>query len=217
MKNIAFGYARVSSRDQNEGRQIEQLKAEGIAESNIIIDKQSGKNFERTGYQYLIKNRLSEGDALVITSIDRLGRNYQEIMEQWKFITQGLKADIKVLDMPLLDTTKSGDTLDSRFVADLVLQILSYVANKERDNTRSRQRQGIDIMPIVNGKRISIKTGKPVGRPASKYPAQWDLVYKDWKNDLITAKKAMGILDLKPNTFYKLVKGYKSTMSEETL
>ena len=209
MKNVVFGYARVSSRDQNEGRQIEQLKEEGISVSNIIIDKQSGKNFDRTGYQYLIKNRLSEGDVLVITSIDRLGRNYQEITEQWKHITQDLKADIKVIDMPLLDTTKSGESLDSRFVADLVLQILSYVANKERDNTRFRQRQGIDIMPIVNGKRISIKTGRPVGRPTTEYPAQWDLVYADWKNDLITAKKAMNILGLKTNTFYKLVKEYK--------
>lgn len=210
MKNVAFGYARISCRDQNEGRQIEQLNAAGISESNIIIDKQSGKNFEHTGYQYLIKNRLSEGDVLVITSIDRLGRNYHEIMEQWKYITQDLKADIKVLDMPLLDTTKSGQSLDSRFVADLVLQILSYVANKERDNTRSRQRQGIDIMPIVNGKRISIKTGRPVGRPTTEYPLQWNSVYVDWKNDLITAKKAMGILGLKPNTFYRLVKEYKA-------
>ena len=210
MKNVTFGYARISCRDQNEGRQIEQLKAAGIAESNIIIDKQSGKNFDRTGYQYLIKNRLSEGDVVVITSIDRLGRNYQEMMEQWKHITQNLKADIKVLEMPLLDTTKSGESLDSRFVADLVLQILSYVANKERDNTRTRQRQGIDIMPIVNGKRISIKTGRPVGRPATEYPAQWDSVYRDWKKNLITAKKAMGILGLKPNTFYKLVKKYKA-------
>ena len=208
MKNVVFGYARISCRDQNEGRQIEQLKTDGISESNIIIDKQSGKNFERTGYQYLIKSRLSEGDILVITSIDRLGRNYQEIMEQWKHITHNLKADIKVLDMPLLDTTKSGESLDSRFVADLVLQILSYVANKERDNTRSRQRQGIDVMPIVNGKCISIKTGRPVGRPTTEFPAQWDLVYADWKNDLITAKKAMNILGLKTNTFYKLVKEY---------
>ena len=208
MKNVVFGYARISSRDQNEGRQIEQLKTEGISESNIIIDKQSGKNFERTGYHYLIRNRLSEGDALVITSIDRLGRNYQEIMEQWKYITQDLKADIKVLDMPLLDTTKSGESLDSRFVADLVLQILSYVANKERDNTRLRQRQGIDIMPIVNGKRISVKTGRPVGRPTTEYPAQWNSVYTEWKNGLITAKKAMNTLQLKPNTFYKLVKLY---------
>jgi len=207
MKNVVFGYARISSRDQNEGRQIEQLKAEGISVSNIIIDKQSGKNFDRTGYQYLINNRLTEGDVLVITSIDRLGRNYQEIMEQWKHITHDLKADIKVLDMPLLDTSKSGESLDSRFVADLVLQILSYVANKERDNIKSRQRQGIDIMPIVNGKRISVKTGRPVGRPAAEYPAQWESVYKDWKKGLITAKKAMGILGLKPNTFYKLAKG----------
>lgn len=208
MKNVVFGYARVSSRDQNEGRQIEQLKSAGISESNIIIDKQSGNNFDRSGYQYLINKRLSDGDILVITSIDRLGRNYQEIMEQWKHITQGLKADIKVLDMPLLDTTKSEESLDSRFVADLVLQILSYVANKERDSARSRQRQGIDIMPIVNGKRISIKTGRPVGRPTAEYPTQWDSVYAEWKKGLITAKRAMKLLELKPNTFYKLAKLY---------
>ena len=210
MKNIIFGYARVSSKDQNAGRQIEQLTAAGIPESNIITDKQTDKNFERTGYQYLIKSRLSEGDTLVVCSIDRLGRNYTEIQEQWRYITHDIKAGIKILDMPLLDTTKSDQSLDNRFIADLVLQILSYVANKERDNIRARQRQGIDIMPVVDGKRVSTKTGKPVGRPRAEYPAQWDLVYIDWKKGLITAKRAMSMLVLKPNTFYKLVKDYKT-------
>ena len=107
---------------------------------------------------------------LLITSLDRLGRNYIEIREQWEYITRTLKADIKVLEIPLLDTTATDGNLDKRFIADLVLQILSYTAEKERENTRKRQRQGIDVMQIVDGKRVSAKTGRPTGRPNAMYP-----------------------------------------------
>jgi DNA invertase Pin-like site-specific DNA recombinase len=205
MKNIKFGYARVSSKEQNEGRQIEALKAEGVDERYIYIDKKSGKDFKREKYIAMI-DRLREGDIIVIASIDRLGRDYNEILEQWKYITQTIKANVKVLDMPLLDTSANTQSLDTRFVADLVLQILSYVANKERELNKRRQRQGIDIMPIIDGKRVSLKTGKPAGRPKMEKPEQWDEIYQKWVNKEITAVAAMKVLGLKNCKFYYLVK-----------
>lgn len=136
----------------------------------------------------------------VIISLDRLGRNYSEIRSQWEHITQTLQADIKVLDMPLLDTTAANGTLDGRFIADLVLQILSYTAEKERENIRKRQRQGIDIAKAQ---------GKHLGRPQADYPTEWDQIYNQWQDGDITATKAMELLDMKRTTFYKLVKKYK--------
>ena len=135
---MIYGYARVSSKEQNLERQIKELKGAGVEERNILMDKQSGKDFNRKSYNLLVGTDttaplLREGDVLTVYSIDRLGRNYTEIMKQWQYITQEIKADIRVLDMPLLDTRNNGDSLDSRFVADLVLQILSYVAQKERE------------------------------------------------------------------------------------
>lgn len=190
-------YVWVSSKDQNDGRQIDQLTAIGVDKKAIFVDKESCKDFNRKEYQFLINNRLSEGDTLVNTSIDRLGRNYSEIMEQWKHITKQIGANIKVLDMPLLDTTKHGSDLDQTFVADLVLQILSYVANKERENIRNRQAQG-----IAHAKANGIK----LGRPAAQYPEGWDRVHSEWKTGNITATAAMNSLGLKRNTFYKLAK-----------
>ena len=136
----------------------------------------------------------------VIISLDRLGRNYSEIRSQWEHITQTLQADIKVLDMPLLDTTAANGTLDGRFIADLVLQILSYTAEKERENIRKRQRQGIDIAKAQ---------GKHLGRPQAEYPTEWDQIYNQWQDGDITATKAMELLDMKRTTFYKLAKEYK--------
>ena len=132
-----FGYARVSSQTQNLDRQIDQLKELVPEERNIIVDKQSGKNFDRKGYNTLVGSEhnaplLREGDLLIITSLDRLGRNYTEIHEQWRKITKEIKADIQIVDMPLLNTASSSDDLDHKFIADLVLQILSYVSEKER-------------------------------------------------------------------------------------
>ena len=148
MKNEVWGYARVSTKEQNLARQIEQLKEFGISERNIKCDKISGKTFNRMEYNALVGTEttaptLREGDLLVIVSLDRLGRNYTEIKEQWNYIINVIGADIVVLDMPLLDTRQSGDNLDKRFIADLVLQILSYVAQKELENTRRRQKQGM--------------------------------------------------------------------------
>ncbi len=204
MSKLTFGYVRVSSQDQNEERQLEELKKAGVDERSIYIDKKSGKNFERESYRAMI-DRLREGDLLVIASLDRLGRNYVEIQKQWSYITQSIKADIKILDMPLLDTSTATDNLDKRFIADLVLQILCYTAEKERENIRKRQREGIDVMPTVNGKRVSARTGRPTGRPRATKPDNWEEVYRLWQSKEITAIKAMEILNLKPNTFYKFV------------
>lgn len=202
------GYARVSSKDQNEARQITELKALGISDRDIYVDKLSGKNFDRPEYQRLL-NTIRKGDLVVVVSIDRLGRNYTEVQEQWRHITSELGANIKVLDMPLLDTSIDKNDIDSRFVSDLVLQILSYVAQKERESIRQRQRQGIDSMPVVDGKRVSAKTGVAVGRPRAERPRSWNEVYAEWRAKKITAVKAMEILGLKPNTFYKLVNEYE--------
>lgn len=210
-----YGYARVSSREQNLDRQRQALLEYGIEENHILWDKQSGKDFDRPAYKVLTTQLLREGDLLVIMSIDRLGRNYSEMRDQWDLITKKIGADIKVLDMPLLDTSSSTDSLDSRFLADLVLQILSYVAEKERENTRKRQRQGIDVMPVKNGKRYSSKTGRPTGRPPIEFPEQWQGVYEHWKAGHITAVQAMMDLRLKKNSFYKLVKLYEQSQQKK--
>ena len=208
MKNLVFGYVRVSSTDQNEERQLEDLRNAGVEERNIYIDKKSGKDFERENYKAML-GRLREGDLGVVSSLDRLGRDYTEIQEQWNYITKTIKADIKIIDIPLLDTSTTIETLDKRFMADLVLTILCYIANKERENIRKRQRQGIDVMPIVDGKRVSLKTGRPTGRPRAVKPDNWNEIYPKWVKKEITAVKAMELLNLKPNTFYKFVASEK--------
>ena len=202
---MEYGYARVSSKEQNLARQIKELRAAGIEERNILTDKQSGKDFNRKSYNLLVGTDstaplLRQGDLLTVYSIDRLGRNYNEIMKQWQYITQEIKADIRVLDMPLLDTRSNGNSLDSRFVADLVLQILSYVAEKERENIKARQAQGI---------AVAREQGKHLGRPRATFPDNWNEVYPQWKNKKITAVEAMERMSLKGNTFYNLVKRYE--------
>ena len=144
MNNIVFGYCRVSTKEQNEARQFEEMKNQGIEERNIYVDKASGKNFDRVEYKALL-HQLREGDLVVVKSIDRFGRNYTEILEQWRYITNEINADIKVLDIPLLDTTISVQTLDNRFIADLMLQILCYVSEKERRFIKQRQAEGIAL------------------------------------------------------------------------
>lgn len=200
-----YGYARVSSKDQNLDRQIDALMAAGVEERCIYKDKASGKNFDRKGWNTLIGTEstepvLREGDLLVVVSLDRMGRNYTEIHEQWKHITNDLKADIRVLDMPMLDTSQTGDNLDRRFIADLVLQILSYTAQKERENIHARQAQGI---------KSAKEKGKKFGRPRAEYPAEWKQNYKAWKKGEITATTAMEQMNMKRTTFYKLVKRYE--------
>lgn len=198
MSSRIFGYARVSSKDQNEERQLKAFKDYGIDDRDIYIDKKSGKDFEREQYQ-LIKNILREEDLLVIQSIDRLGRNYEMIVNEWKDITKNIKADIVVLDMPLLDTRQKKDLLGT-FINDLILGLLSYVAQTEREKIKIRQRQGIDI---------ALSNGVKFGRPKIDKPDNFDEVINDWKNKKITAREAMTLLNLKPNTFYNMVKEYK--------
>ena len=195
MTNIKFGYARVSTQEQNTGRQVEQLRGEGIEERYIYIEKRSGKDFNREEYQKMLGN-IREGDTIIITSIDRLGRNYNDILEQWRHITQTLKANIKVLDMELLDTSKNPESLDKKFIADLVLQILSYVAEKERRHIKQRQAEGIALAKAE---------GRMQGRPKVQKPDQWDEIYQKWVDKEITAVAAMEVLNLKTNTFYNFV------------
>ncbi len=201
MASKIFAYIRASSKDQNVARQLEALKEFNIDERDIYIDKQSGKDFNREQYQ-ILKNALRENDILVIKSIDRLGRNYNMILEEWRDITQNIKADIKVLDMPILDTSKNKDLLGS-VINDIILALLSYVAEQERTYIRSRQREGIDLY-LKTGKT---KTGNRMGRPTLPLPTNWSEVYEKWNNKKITAKKAMELLGgIKPNKFYAWVK-----------
>lgn len=207
MKTI-YGYARVSTQEQNLDRQLLQLKEVVTDERQIITDKASGKDFNRKGYNMLVGSDsnaplLRAGDLLVITSLDRLGRNYAEIRQQWEYITHTIGADIRVLDMPLLDTSATGDSLDKRFIADLVLQILSYTAEKERAHIKERQKEGIAAARL---------SGKYLGRPKAKMPNGWEEIYTQWKNGEITATAAMEILGLKRTTFYKLVKQYEDSL-----
>lgn len=195
MKNKIFGYVRVSSKEQNEDRQLIAFKDFGIDERDIYIDKQSGKDFNREQYN-ILKHILRENDVLVIKSIDRLGRNYNMIIDEWKDITKNIKADIVVLDMPLLDTRNNKDLLGT-FISDLILQILSYVAEQERTFIRQRQKEG-----IAAAKNNNVK----FGRPKIEKPQNFDIVVNKWKNKEIKTKEAIEILGLKPNTFYNLVK-----------
>lgn len=194
MSSRIFGYARVSSKDQNEARQLKSFKDFGIEDRDIYIDKKSGKDFDREQYK-LLKNILREDDLLVIQSIDRLGRNYEMIVNEWKDITKNIKADIVVLDMPLLDTRQKKDLLGT-FINDLILGLLSYVAQTEREKIKTRQRQGIDI---------ALSNGVKFGRPKVQRPDNYNEVIELWKNKKITAREAMKLLNLKPNTFYNMV------------
>lgn len=195
MKSKIFGYARISSQGQNEERQLIAFKEYGIDERDIYIDKQSGKDFNRENY-ITLKHILRENDLLVIKSIDRLGRNYEMIMNEWQDITKNIKADILVLDMPLLDTRQNKDLLGT-FISDLVLQILSYVAEQERTFIKQRQVEG-----IKNAKNNNVK----FGRPKIEKPQNFDIVVSRWKNKEIMTKEAMELLGLKPNTFYNFLK-----------
>ena len=186
------GYARVFSANQHEDRQLVELVAYGVSENDIYIDKQSGKDFNRCAYKKMYK-ALKKNDLLVIKSIDRLGRNYQEIQEEWRKITKKKGADIVVLDMPLLDTTKSKDLLGT-FIADLVLQLLSFVAENERINIRQRQKEGI---------AAAKKRGVRFGRPPLIMPDNYEEYYKMWQDKKITAKEAAEILDIPLWAFYK--------------
>lgn len=199
--SVSWGYARVSSQSQHLDRQLEQLRAYGIDERHLKTEKQSGKDFERSAFLSLVGTdevapSMRSGDCLVVCSLDRLGRNYEEIQQWWRYITQELKCEIVVLDMPALNT-HGDDGLDRHFISNLVLQILSYVAEKERLAIRERQRQGIETAQ---------SKGVKFGRPCVRKPDGFDEVAARWRSGELTATAAMHTLGLSKYSFYKLVK-----------
>ena len=188
----AYGYIRVSSTDQNEDRQRIALSGKNILPQNIFMDKQSGKDFDRPQYKRLVK-KLKPGDLLYILSIDRLGRNYEEIQRQWRLLTKKTGVDICVIDMPLLDT-RQGKDLMGTFIADLVLQILSFVAQNERENIRKRQAQG-----IIAAKARGVKFGRPSVKPPEDFPA----IVAEWEAGQLPFQKALERSGLAEATFYR--------------
>ena len=192
---MEYGYARVSTKEQNEERQLIALRAFGIAEAAIFVDKQSGKDFERTQYRRLLR-KLKDGDTLVVKSIDRLGRNYEEILEQWRVITKEKRAAIVVLDMPLLDTRQNRD-LTGTLIADIVLQLLSYVAQTEREFIRQRQAEGIAAAKA---------RGVRFGRQPMKKPENFPLVRQQWARGEVSARQAAAQLKITHRTFLRWAK-----------
>lgn len=196
MKNKIFGYARVSSKEQNEERQIVAFKNYGIDERDIYIDKQSGKDFDRPNYQ-IMKSKLKKDDLLIIKSIDRLGRNYEMIIKEWSDITKIIEADICVIDFPLLDTRSENTNLVGKFISDIVLQVLSFVAQNERENIRQRQAEGI---------RIAKEKGVHMGRPKYKLPNNFTEIVVRYHNKELTHIEAAEILNMTRGTFLKYSK-----------
>jgi len=201
-----YGYVRVSSTDQNIERQLLAINRAGVEKHNIYIDKQSGKDFERPKYKRLLKN-LQAGDLLYIKSIDRLGRNYEEIQKQWRIITKEKNVDISVIDMPLLDT-RNGNDLMEVFIADMVLQILSFVAQSERENIRSRQREG-----IVAARKRGVKFGRPV----KKTPDNFVETVKQWEKGKLTVEEVLMSTGLKEATFYRRLRELRLANYKQTL
>ena len=191
MAGITYGYVRVSARDQSEDRQIAALAVFDISDKNLFLDKQSGKDFHRPAYQRMVK-KLKEDDVLFIKSIDRLGRNYEEILEQWRILTKEKGVDIVVIDMPLLDTRRGKDLMGT-LIADLVLALLSYVSENERKSIRERQREGIEAAKL---------RGVKFGRPSKPLPEDFVHICNRWLAKEITAEEAAGLCGLTKATFY---------------
>lgn len=187
---MIYGYIRVSTKDQNEARQFVAMQDFGIEKKNIFIDKQSGKDFDRPQYKRLLR-KIKFEDVFVVKSIDRLGRNYDEIIEQWKIITKEKKADIVVLDMPILDTRQTYN-LAGKLISDIVLELLSYVAETERDNIRQRQAEGI---------AIAKENGVKFGRPPQKLPLEFYGAFNEWKSGKITCTEAANRCNMPISTF----------------
>ena len=189
---MIYGYAGVSSYEQNEERQIIALKKAGVTDKKMYIDKMSGKNFNRPQYKKLI-SKLKKGDLLFVLSIDRLGRNYEEIQEQWRFLTKDKGVDICVIDMPLLDTRRDKDLIGT-FIADIVLQLLSFVAQNERENIKIRQRQGIDAARA---------RGVKFGRPEKKLPDNFISLVDSWRKNEIELSTVLKICGISQSTFFR--------------
>lgn len=199
MKSTTFGYIRVSTKEQCEERQIIALRNFPVPEDKIFVDKLSGKDFNRPQYQKLLR-KLRPGDILVVKSIDRLGRDYEEILNQWRIITKEKRVDIVVLDMPLLDTRQTGKDLTGIFVADLVLQILSYVAQSERENIHQHQMEGIAAAKL---------RGVRFGRPRKPIPENFSDVKKRWETGIISSRQAARELHIAQDTFLRWVREHR--------
>lgn len=198
-KNV-YGYVRVSTREQNVERQLIALEKLGVPQAKIFIDRQSGKDFQRPAYQKMIK-KLTAGDVVVTKSIDRLGRNYEEIKEQWRVLTKELGVDIIIQDMPLLDTRKSRDLLGN-FISDVVLQLLSFVAENERNNIRIRQAEGIEA---------ARRRGVRFGKPAIPIPKNFPELYESWEHGVITINEFARLCNMGRSTMYKRIGEYQSS------
>ena len=193
-----YGYVRVSSTDQNEDRQLIALREQGVDDKNIFTDKQSGKDFERPNYKKLV-SKLKAGDLLYIISIDRLGRNYEEIQKQWRLLTKDIGIDICVLDMPMLDT-RNGKDLMGTFIADLVLQILSFVAQSERENIKKRQTEG-----IAAAKAKGVK----FGRPEKEVPDDFGKIVRAWEQKKLLFEEVLKKCGMSEATFYRRLREYR--------
>lgn len=204
-KSKTFGYARVSSTDQKADRQIIALKEQGIDERDIIVDKASGKNLERSGYDTLRNKLLRDGDTLIIKSLDRLSRSKEDIKNELEYY-KAHNIRIKVIDLPttMVDFPENQDWI-LEMVNNILIEVLASIAEQERITIKQRQKEGIDAAK---------KNGKHLGRPRAEYPVDWDSVYASWKDGEITAKTAMEKLDMKRTTFYKLVKEYEESQSK---
>ena len=198
MENTIYGYVRVSSTDQNEDRQMIALSEVGVPKKNIYMDKMSGKDFDRPQYQKLLK-KLKPGDLLYILSIDRLGRNYEEIQKQWRIITKEKNVDVCVIDMPLLDT-RQGKDLMGTFIADLVLQILSFVAQSERENIKKRQAEGIAAAKAK---------GVRFGRPEKDVPDNFAAIIKLWEQKKLPLSEVLKQCNMSEATFYRRLREYR--------
>ena len=196
---MEYGYVRVSTTTQNVDRQLDEMFKQGLDEKQIYIDKQSGKDFERPNYQKM-KKRLKENDLLIIKSIDRLGRNYEMIIEEWSSITKDIKADIVVLDFPLLDTRTDNKNLVGKFISDIVLQVLSFVAQNERANIKQRQMEGI---------RIAKEKGVKFGRPKVVTPPNTNDILDRYISHEITNTEAASLIGVSRGTFFRLVREHK--------
>ena len=199
MENKIYGYVRVSSQEQNEDRQLIAMAEAGVARGNIFIDKQSGKDFERPNYKRLMK-KLRPGDTLIIKSIDRLGRNYEEIQNQWRIITKEKKVDIVVIDMPLLDTRRDKNLLGT-FISDLVLQLLSFISENERTTIRQRQAEGI---------AAAKKRGVRFGRPTKEAPPDFDELIAKWQKKEMPLDEILRQYGMSESTFYRRMRERKA-------
>ena len=194
---ITYGYVRVSSTDQNEDRQMIALRQAGVEDRHIFMDKQSGKDFNRPQYKKMVK-KIRPGDLLYVLSIDRLGRNYDEIQQQWRILTKEIGIDVCVIDMPLLDTRRSKDLLGT-FVADLVLQVLSFAAHNERDNIKKRQAEGI---AAARARWVHL------GRPVKEAPENFQEIVNSWEKGEITLAEALKQCNMGQTSFYRRRREY---------